>query len=319
MTTDPAGRLVRQRPTKVEDAAQELSRDTGVPEQQCVEAIRRTLEAGAEAFHPGNRRPLFAFRLHQFLSKGDTVHVTLEDPETRHLTREYQLERPGHDGHVLLPLSFCRECGQEYMTVWRVEKPTGTVYQSRRDTTASSDGASEGYLYVSPEAPWPDSLEAVLDRNLLPESWTEADDNHQVSVRKNYRDNVPRAVTVDVLGREGEDGLHAAFIPAPFLFCLHCGVSYENKRGKDFAKLASLGQEGRSSATSLVSGTIVRSLKAVPADALPKEARKLLTFVDNRQDASLQAGHFNDFVQVTELRGGLYRALVKAEEEGEGA
>ncbi len=33
------------------------------------------------------------------------------------------------------------------------------------------------------------------------------------------------------------------------------------------------------------------------------EARKLLTFVDNRQDASLQAGHFNDFVQVTQLRG----------------
>ncbi|GAA1086721.1 protein kinase domain-containing protein [Nocardiopsis metallicus] len=317
LTTDPAGRLVRQRPTKVEDAAQELSRDTGVPEQQCVEAIRRTLEAGAEAFHPGNRRPLFAFRLHQFLSKGDTVHVTLEDPETRHLTREYQLERPGHDGHVLLPLSFCRECGQEYMTVWRVEKPTGTVYQSRRDTTASSDGASEGYLYVSPDSPWPESLEAVLDRNLLPESWTEADDNHQVSVRKNYRNNVPRAVTVDVLGREGEDGLNAAFIPAPFLFCLHCGVSYEQKRGKDFAKLASLGQEGRSSATSLVSGTIVRSLKAVPAEALPKEARKLLTFVDNRQDASLQAGHFNDFVQVTELRGGLYRALVKADEQGE--
>jgi hypothetical protein len=34
--------------------------------------------------------------------------------------------------------------------------------------------------------------------------------------------------------------------------------------------------------------------------------------VDNRQDASLQAGHFNDFVQVTQLRGALYRALEKS-------
>ncbi|NED69702.1 DEAD/DEAH box helicase, partial [Streptomyces sp. SID10244] len=42
---------------------------------------------------------------------------------------------------------------------------------------------------------------------------------------------------------------------------------------------------------------------------LSEKARKLLTFVDNRQDASLQAGHFNDFVQVTQLRGALYRAL----------
>ncbi len=33
--------------------------------------------------------------------------------------------------------------------------------------------------------------------------------------------------------------------------------------------------------------------------------RKLLTFTDNRQDASLQAGHFNDFVQVGLLRTAL--------------
>ncbi|NKY99992.1 protein kinase [Nocardiopsis dassonvillei subsp. albirubida] len=316
LTTDPTGRLVRQKPTKVEAVAADLARDTGVSEERCVRAIRRTLEAGAEAFHPGNRRPLFAFRLHQFLSKGDTIHVTLEDPEERHLTREYQLEKPGSDGHILLPLAFCRECGQEYMTVWRTETAKGTVYQHRRDANAPSDAAAEGYLYVSSETPWPSSVEEALNRRLLPESWLELDENHQENVHKNYRGNIPRAVTVDARGNEGQGELQAAFIPAPFLFCLHCGISYENKRGKDFAKLARLDQEGRSSATSLISGTIVRALKAVPAEALPKEARKLLTFVDNRQDASLQAGHFNDFVQVTELRGGLYRALEAAGEEG---
>ncbi|MCY9784215.1 protein kinase [Nocardiopsis sp. EMB25] len=317
LATDPDGRLVRQKPITVEAAAADLARATGVPADQCVQAIRRTLEAGAEAFHPGNGRPLFAFRLHQFLAKGDTVHTTLEPPETRYLTREYQLERPGHDGHVLLPLSFCRDCGQEYMTVWRVDKPTGTVYQARRDTVAGSDGASEGYLFVSSDNPWPESLEQVLGDGHLPESWVELDEHQQPNVRKNRRGQVPEPVTVDVSGTEGQGELRAAFIPAPFRFCLHCGVSYENKRGtNDFAQLASLGQEGRSSATSLVSGTVVRALKSVPADALPKEARKLLTFVDNRQDASLQAGHFNDFVQVVELRGGLYRALVEAGEEG---
>ena len=44
-------------------------------------------------------------------------------------------------------------------------------------------------------------------------------------------------------------------------------------------------------------------------DRLPSRARKLLSFTDNRQDASLQAGHFNDFVQVTLLRSALWRAL----------
>jgi very-short-patch-repair endonuclease len=45
---------------------------------------------------------------------------------------------------------------------------------------------------------------------------------------------------------------------------------------------------------------------------------KLLNFTDNRQDASLQAGHFNDFVQVAVLRGALRRALVEADPTGFG-
>ena len=34
-----------------------------------------------------------------------------------------------------------------------------------------------------------------------------------------------------------------------------------------------------------------------------------MSFTDNRQDASLQAGHFNDFVEVTMLRSALWRAV----------
>ena len=45
----------------------------------------------------------------------------------------------------------------------------------------------------------------------------------------------------------------------------------------------------------------MRGLREI-ADLSP-EARKLLSFTDNRQDASLQAGHFNDFVEVGLLRG----------------
>lgn len=43
-------------------------------------------------------------------------------------------------------------------------------------------------------------------------------------------------------------------------------------------------------------------------------SRKLLSFTDNRQDASLQAGHFNDFVLVSLLRAAIYDAL---EQHGE--
>jgi very-short-patch-repair endonuclease len=43
--------------------------------------------------------------------------------------------------------------------------------------------------------------------------------------------------------------------------------------------------------------------------SLPSRAHKLLSFTDNRQDASLQAGHFNDFVEIGLLRSALYNAV----------
>ncbi|WP_329103104.1 protein kinase [Micromonospora sp. NBC_01699] len=311
----PSGHPIRQRPAKIEDAAAELARTSGLPVVECADAIRRTLEAGSQARHPVTGRPLFAFRLHQFLSKGDTVYSTVESRADRYLTRDYQLVRPGPDRKILLPLAFCRECGQDFLTVWRTEKEDGRiVYEPRRDTVATGGRTWDGYLYVDPDRPWPHSLDEAVAERRLPDSWLDSDGHG--TVREAYRRRLPRAITVDATGVEGRGDLRAAFIPSPFLFCPHCNVSYEQTRRRDFAKLATLGQEGRSSATSLISASIVRSLLAAPADALPERARKLLTFVDNRQDASLQAGHFNDFVQIIQLRGALYQAVAKAGDDG---
>ncbi|MEU3606002.1 protein kinase [Streptomyces sp. NPDC035033] len=313
------GRLRRCAPGTVEDAAAELAAESGVPEEQVAEAIRTTLEAGARAKHPVTERPLFAFRLHQFLSKGDTVYTTLQDPLSRPLTRTYQLEQPKSGGMPLFPLAFCRECGQEYLTVWRTEENGSFRYEPRRDTSASGGRAGEGYLYIGvpgEDYEWPADPQTAVDDRRLPESWLESDAQGVTVVKKSYRPRVPKRVVVDPFGNESGEGVTAAFVPAPFLFCVHCQVSYEQTRGRDFAKLATLDQEGRSSATSLISASIVKSLRAVPEEGLGKEARKLLSFVDNRQDASLQAGHFNDFAQVTQLRGALYQAAVRAGEEG---
>ncbi|HRZ84130.1 MAG TPA: helicase-related protein, partial [Candidatus Hydrogenedentes bacterium] len=65
--------------------------------------------------------------------------------------------------------------------------------------------------------------------------------------------------------------------------------------------------DNRSTATTVLA---VRSLIELQGDmSLSKEARKLLSFTDNRQDASLQAGHFNDFSQVALLRSALHKAI----------
>ena len=129
-------------------------------------------------------------------------------------------------------------------------------------------------------------------------------------------DYLPRETWLAPNGTEQRSGhgLRAAYVPAPFRFCLRCRVSYSQTRGQDFAKLATYAAEGRSSALSLVSTSVIRSLRSQPD--LPDEAKKMLAFVDNRQDASLQAGHLNNFVQVTQIRGALYHAAATAGDRG---
>jgi superfamily II DNA/RNA helicase/very-short-patch-repair endonuclease len=300
------GGLIRQKPRRVPDAARDLSELTGDEPAVCETAIRSILLAGAAVRSPETARPLFAFRLHQFISKGDTIYASLETETERHLTGQYQTCVPGEPDKTLLPLALCRECGQEYYVVARTSRDGRTVYLPRHERDASGGEAANGYLYLCSENPWPDD---PMTEGLLPDNWIVENDGHS-EINPSKRKYVPERVWLHPDGSQSERGagLSAAWVPSPFSFCLHCGVAYEQIRGSDFAKLATLDQEGRSSAVSVISTSIVRSLRRIPRDDLDARARKLLTFVDNRQDASLQAGHVNDFVQVTQLRGALYRA-----------
>ncbi|MER0241223.1 DEAD/DEAH box helicase [Streptomyces sp. HSW2009] len=317
--------LVRAEPLTVEAAAVRLRSEAfGIeeddPEERwytaCAEAIRATLQAGAAARSAEGNRPLFAFRLHQFLSKGGSVYVSLEGEAERHITRTYQQRVPNAPEKLLLPLSFCRECGQEYLMVARDQGDDGSVaFRTRED-----EDEEQGYLYISAVNPWPEQVGDAIEQRRFPDSWLTFDERKGAPVlTASRRKRAPQPVWVRSDGTAGgktNGGVYAAYLPAPFLFCLECGVGYEQVKERDFAKLMTLDQEGRSTATSVISASIVRHLKSIPKSELDKDARKLLTFVDNRQDASLQSGHFNDFVMVTQLRGALYRAMVAAGDKG---
>ncbi|OTJ87956.1 hypothetical protein, partial [Pseudomonas aeruginosa] len=99
------------------------------------------------------------------------------------------------------------------------------------------------------------------------------------------------------------------FIPRHFRFCLSCGTAHA-AHGKDANRLSSLSGESRSSATTMIALAALQQLFALsePAPGQP-DPRKLLGFTDNRQDAALQAGHFNDFIFLLTLRAGLIGAL----------
>ena len=97
------------------------------------------------------------------------------------------------------------------------------------------------------------------------------------------------------------------FIPESFRFCLNrdCTVHFDGNVS-ELTKLSSLSSEGRSSATTVLA---LSSLRYLISASLDKKTKKLLAFTDNRQDASLQAGHFNDFTKILLLRGALLATM----------
>jgi ATP-dependent helicase YprA (DUF1998 family) len=313
---DDTSRLMRQRPRIIGGdggVAAMLARLTDAPVSDCATTIQRQLLAGNDMLDESGS-PLFAFKLHQFVSRGDTVWATLEAGDRRYLTVHKQTYAPGDRTKVLRPLTFCRECGQDYYAVRLVRDGEPLDEWPTSDREPSTDESRTGYLYTSTSDPWPTDADVVAER--VPEDWV-ADNG---TIRRDYRKHLPRAYDVlpDATARPEHTGtpgaVRAWFVPSPLRFCLSCGVAYGARQRSDFSKLTTLGSEGRSSATTVLSLSAVRYLRE---DAeLPAEAKKLLCFSDSRQDASLQAGHINDFVEVGLLRSALYRAAAAAGPEG---
>ena len=289
--------------------------------ERCAAALRRWLLRGSSLYRSDSSRfSIFAFRLHQFLTRGDTVWASLEPEADRHLEIAKKAAKPGEPDKPLFPLVFCRRCGTAYYRVWVVADDNDSRLLPREDRREQvDDGMREAYLHLSDEAPWPRAAGSEL-LNRLPDALKETTTSGEERIRSNTRQDVPEPVFVAPSGRivpEG-GGVSAALLHRNFLFCLEpsCGVTYTRTQRSERFKLATLGVDSRSTATTILA---VRSLITLQrGQSLSPEARKLLSFTDNRQDASLQAGHFNDFVQVALLRSALYAACRQAGPQGLG-
>jgi len=303
--TDDEGRLSRRAPTRLHDAAERLAQLTGAALADCDRALRDTLLAGSRV-RDGDGRCLFAFKLHQFIGKGDTAYATLDRPGQRYLTTRYQRSAPyGPGDQPLFPLAFCRECGQDYLVVTR--EKGGERFVPRMLSGGIGEAAEATGLLLITDTEWPDRSSPDL-LTLIPDDWV-VESGGARELDKARRPRLPTGLRVDVFGQccDDNDGVTAAFFET-LHFCPTCKTSYESAAQSEFSRVASLGTEGRASAVSVLSQAVVRTLRET--EDLDPEARKFLVFSDNRQDASLQAGHFNDFVLVGLVRSALYQAAL---------
>lgn len=294
----------RAKPLTLSQIAERLAHDADVGVDDARQAFQSFLLA-AHALRTPQGRPPFAFKLHQFISGPGKVYATLEPEGQRQVTLDAQRFAPGRqeENILLFAAHFCRECGQEYHPVWRHGEVTNQFAPREIDDVASDDDSKKfGFL-----APLRDGQQYRGQLEDLPESWLDTT-GASPKVRQNYKSAVPQDVRVDAQGSEGR-GESYWFTPGKFRFCLNCGFAHDSY-GRDANRLSSLSGEGRSSATTMLTLSALRQLFSMssPPEDLP-DPRKLLGFSDNRQDAALQAGHFNDFVFLLTLRAGLVGAL----------
>jgi superfamily II DNA/RNA helicase len=305
----PDGKWVRSRPQTLNTASENLAAASEIDASIALKQLTRFLLAAYKVEVAPNRR-FFAFRLHQFVSAGGDVHSSLEEPHKRYLTLKGQIYQPDTDRKAYLySMVFCRSCGQEYHPVWAYLHNKFPVRLEPREFSDESSLKDKEVLngYFMPDAEQNYSIDDVEKAN-FPDGWLEPDKDGELVLRRTYRPYAPVPCRFRTDGGASPDGLPGWFLQGSFRFCPSCGVEH-NVRGSEFRKLCGLNSEGRSSATTTLSLSVLRQLLSFPIDEIPNKARKLLAFSDNRQDASLQAGHFNDFVRVLQLRAGLVAAL----------
>jgi len=296
----------RARPISLSAAAEKLAADANVGVHEARAALEGFLTAAQHLTTPDGRA-LFAFKLHQFISGPGKVLCTLEPDAKRQITLDAQRFAPGRQSEAVLlfPTHFCRECGQEYHPVWEsVEKLPN--FSPREIDDVGSDEKQRRFGFLAPVRP-DQNFKGNADD--LPDSWTESG-AAGTKVKQSYKDAFPVEERIDERGHRGSGGAYW-FIPGKFRFCLNCGHEHQ-AHGRDINRLSSLSGEGRSSATTVLTLAILRQHFEEPlAEGATFDPRKLLGFTDNRQDAALQAGHFNDFLYLLLIRAGLLAALKK--------
>ncbi len=306
----------RRRPITLPDAADRLRADSNLSKEACEAALRAmlTLVGKPEDQRGGlGERAFLAFKLHRFVSGAGHAHATLREPARRRVTVEGQLYHPEDREARLYPLFFCRACGQEFHSVTvRNEAGRRQVVARPMDEAPIDDPAADDLAgYLMPE-PAESGFEFNGDAESYPEDWVEETPSGAHRLKKLYRKRAAELLHVAADGAVGS-GRRSWFLPGKFGFCPAC-LDQPAAQAREINKLAALSAEGRSSATTLLVSSALRWMGRT--QSLARHQRKLLGFTDNRQDAALQSGHFNDFLFVSLLRAAILAAVERAGEEG---
>ncbi|OJW30340.1 MAG: hypothetical protein BGO54_01775 [Sphingobacteriales bacterium 46-32] len=311
------GIYVRRKPTTIKNIASLLAQVTGVENSRCQEHVEQLLEWANQL----NTRPdkdkqksYLPYRIHQFIAQTGSVYTTLGNQESR--VKDFKLDAGlyAEDKDTkMFPLVFSRSSGHEFYNV-RLDKRNGKIQpQEFYDIIDEEDEeeykSEDGYIFIQHKEDEEPIWDFERDKTDLPESWfTPARKDGSQKLKPEREERLPKKIFFD---KQGNFSFHEQydfegwFISSPLMLDPTSGIIYESQAG-EWTKVMKLGGEGRSTATTVLAFETITQLDAFKQ---PGPQQKLLSFTDNRQDASLQAGHFNDFIKVGQLRAAITQAL----------
>jgi superfamily II DNA/RNA helicase len=305
------GIFVRRKPIELSKIAEQLAEYTDTNKEDALKHLEQLLEwANILNTNPNKKKNYLPFRIHQFIAQTGSVYSTLGDQKTRDLYLDAGLYADNKET-MLYPLVFSRTSGHEFTCV-KLNLSDSTIrpreFYDIVDEEDETD-TEEGYIFIQhteDEEPIWDEDRDIPD---LPETWfTPPRKDGSRKLKKEREARLPRKIWFNKKGDFSFSqpmDFEGWFMPSPLMFDPTSGTIYDAKTA-EWTKVMKLGGEGRSTATTVLSFETITQLKEF-GEAYEKQ--KLLSFTDNRQDASLQAGHFNDFVKVGQLRAAIAKAL----------
>lgn len=294
------------------------SHSTDICRKYLLDLLQWANKINSQKRNSGDRTAYIPFRLHQFISQTGSVYVTLDTSENREITLAPGYYKPSTDESKvkIYPVMFSRLTGHDFICVRKDEQRYLLLPRDFRDIEDTEQNEEDekikdfnrGYIILQNNTEM-DPLWSDDKISELPESWYKTDKKGEIKVNPDKRDRLPSLIYFDTYGNYRQTNFEGAisgwYMPAKLAFDPTCMAFYDLKTSES-VKLAGLGNEGRSTATTTLT---LASIDALKRNHVAPENQKLLSFTDNRQDASLQAGHYNDLVNVALIRSALYLAL----------
>ena len=311
----------RGNPCSFNDMAEQLAAHVGLTLDDCLKHIVDFLD-WCNKINAQTGANLLPYKIHQFIPQTGNVYATIEPSETRIIEVEEKLyceERSTADEKIMFyPLVFSRLSGYDFYVVKRDTANHKLMPRNFDGHFVEDDDSNlnDGYLLIPHNEEEINNIKQAIDSDEMPAEWYTTNRQGQRILKRNYQAKMPQNIFVGMNGQYSDtqsvqgDLLEGFFIPSPMAFDPTAMAFYKG-RTSEYSKLSKIGGEGRSTATTVLSYEDIILMNELGVET---KDRKVMTFVDARQDAALQAGHFNDFIRIGKIRSAIWKAVSTSEE-----